>query len=543
MPLELMCSQYPISRRILSNINSLYDVANFAKTSRTMYNCISNRTFKRRISVPNQVLEIKHHDNYLKAPFNWETVMMSHNHVNMNMNKMLQHIKEFGQERLENIYTIKVEYPSFYYTYSWYEINQFSEVSASFIDALFKICPNATTINFVCIHDFLGLVISKLTSPRIQIMNNVFFKSVTRYASEYPETCDDLIEKLTDLKEIHFYYTEFTFRLDEPVQKVLKAIYSQLARKSNNLVNFKGTVSDAYYYVFYDIFKLNFDIGANIGCVGSIQSTDQYYREYALNGNRFSINPVKHVTYIDVCIGSESIFVTFFKSLSFFEKLKTIKIYFCESLIGKIIVSMGRSEFVTRYIHPSFLARIPPIKELYLRFQHNHTIYPNQALFLKSLEIKNYISSNIFACLRETLRTLLIDGVPDLNYEMGTLITKRCPNLNDIHLLPYSTLDSRFIRDMKALKIVNLIGVYVLIVPENTEVVVVQPIVNIQSKPLADFSDEEIYNYFTLNFRKEFKVVLKNLYRGNVLFYALFKNVFLTKTYLDCVDIFSKSFC
>uniref|UniRef100_A0A0N4ZDD5 F-box domain-containing protein n=1 Tax=Parastrongyloides trichosuri TaxID=131310 RepID=A0A0N4ZDD5_PARTI len=532
MSLETICSQYPISKTIVSHIKSLHDVSNLVTSSNSLYYNLENAPIRKTLNIPDNVLLIEHEYCPKNHPANWNNIIISCGRMRTSMGNIYQHFISTPKENLEHIITIRLEMYDFYDSYEYYVLETLTDAFGTFVDELFRMCPNADTLevySVVGVHFFL---IKKLKSPKIKKLKDVTLSSMIDYSQTNPEECEEVINELSGLEEIDVFVRDFELYSKPYYLPMFGSIIYQLSKKKNNKVVISGNVAAKHVYMFKNFISFLSLNGINIILKGQFLCHEPLFSDLAMDECFYNLYFTSNIISLSVNLWNMKIFELFFISLPSFKNLKTIKIDIKDQLFENIL-SIDSVDIYKCCFNSKLLGNIPEVEEFYLRIQNNEAIYENEEDYKKAVPIKNDAAKEILLHLKSSIKKLYLKGIPNMTTEMGNIVSTNCPNINELILSPVYTLDSTFVQNMKYLKFLLLKGIYRLNISKDVEIVIVSTKKDLLSKQIADATDSDSCNYFSIQFNRPLKVSLRNIVDGHLKYNVFLNDILSWNSYLQ----------
>uniref|UniRef100_A0A0N5A001 Leucine-rich repeat containing protein n=1 Tax=Parastrongyloides trichosuri TaxID=131310 RepID=A0A0N5A001_PARTI len=532
MSLEKILSQSHISRNIISNIDSLVDISNLFDTSPFIYNDLANITIKKDISVSSNSLLI------FQVPIEYG-VQIDLNKIRMNFEDKYGTIEEIYEHltslknKFEHVNTIEIEVDDFNHQVELPILDQYFTKFALFIDDLFDLCPNADTLHIESTNIFQLSIIKKLKSSKIRVIKNSFSSSSEINTNFIYDPNECIVENLKGLEEYYFCLDEIDFYSKPKHVQIFSGVVKYLGEQKKGKINIDGSISTRRFKLFEKFIKIvqryNVDIGLSINFYSN-ELLLKKYKGKILNDERFVL---KNVTEFDVYICNFCIFKTFLDTLPCFKYLKVIRILVGETLIQHM---MDHGTIFSEEFKLKLSSNFKNIQEVYLKF---FTYYPENKKEQSILNV-NETANHFLSCLGEQVKLLYLEGIPNMDNKMAKIISKKCPNLEDIGLSPFDTIDINFFENMKKLKTIYFNDCYEINIPLHVEMVISDCLMYDENATICNMNAKESFNFFKSMFKRSFRNCIRNCDRGRLIYNILFDKMVSWNVYLKKLSKYTK---
>uniref|UniRef100_A0A0N4ZBD9 F-box domain-containing protein n=1 Tax=Parastrongyloides trichosuri TaxID=131310 RepID=A0A0N4ZBD9_PARTI len=548
MSFETIFSQYPIRQRIVDNLDSFTDIENLASKSMSIYENIKTFPIKKNISVSeNTFLIFKISDIYSSLIENLPNIRLKYNDHVLNPNDLLRYFATIPNGELEHIKKIhfyffdtcidyrtgdiynSVNFLPNIQTYNPLNLKQFGREIANFIDNLFELCPNADTLEInsqLSIHFF---IIYYLASPKIKILQGTTLLSMVVFANIRNNDYLGCIDKMPGLEEFHIDCFSSRILETEYYADILRDIFTCLTRKKCNKVVYYGdirTSSNEIQFInnFGNFLNLTQEYNVNISLKGNYIFKSEFYIHCLVE------------SIVELNIAPENItdFTTFASNLHAFSKLKTVKLELIDIFFHRILNDNLNDTFKTF----SGTKMFEKIEEFYIKLE----MFSPESVINDYAEIKNNTILKLLMELSTNLRILYLENIPDLTQEMSDTLSKNCPNITEIYLIPKNSINRNFIKNMKKLEFMFLRGNYKVITPDIVKMVTFYPKDSEESDMFYYMNDIQFKNYFENRFNRTFRCFIKNRFEKQFLYCVFLNGILDWRKYIKRMNSYNVPF-
>uniref|UniRef100_A0A0N5A6P9 F-box domain-containing protein n=1 Tax=Parastrongyloides trichosuri TaxID=131310 RepID=A0A0N5A6P9_PARTI len=540
MSLVHACSQYPISKRIIAYVKSLKDVISLITTSRTIYHNLYDTSVRKTFQSPSNILTIIHESCDINILGDFENINVGFDGVETTAQELYDLLSMYSDGFLEHIKTIRMVLNDSYTRYNQVTLTCFYNRFAVFIGELFDLCSNADTLELYSDSKEHYSIIENLKTPRIKVLKNTTLNSLTLYAQANEDTYHNLLNGLTELKEVHIVLTEDEIFRQVFNTKIFQIILKQLSMKDHSKIIISGQVHEEYIYIIKRFISLIQHYNVDVGLEGWFLCHKTFFDNNVIGTNNITLFPFQSIVELNVCLWTLRVFEAVFNGLLSLNKLKTLKIDLKEQLVYEII--RGETmDIYDRCFNSKLISNIPNIEEFFLRIDNwNGGIFKKS--YEKSFPVKNNVTKKLLTNLRDNVKVLYLDGVPNLTNDLSEIISTNCPNIINMHIAPLDSIDSNFLKNIEKLEFLNFKGNYKLIVPKSVSMLIVHMEESEESEQIAMLSGDESWRYFRDMFNISFKVSLRNCNDGHFKYNVFFNNILEWNSYLKKMDIFRHIF-
>uniref|UniRef100_A0A0N4Z9M6 F-box domain-containing protein n=1 Tax=Parastrongyloides trichosuri TaxID=131310 RepID=A0A0N4Z9M6_PARTI len=557
MSFETIFSQYPISKRIINDLDSFTDIENLAATSQSILEDVRNLPIKKDINISeNTLLIFKVWDFFSYILGRSPSITFNYNDNIYNTNDLLRIFAMMPSKKLEHIK--KIQFYIFdactdYRSGDIYDnlqllpnietcdpnnLRDFGRELAYFINNLFELCSNADTLEFKSLLSIHFFIINYLTSSKIKILKGITIKSMLVFANIRNNNYLGCIEKLKGLEELHINGFNMEMLKIEYCANLLKDILKNLSKKEGNKFVYYGDTillpsEIQFFNNFGNLLRLVQECKVNMAFKGIYPCERKFYKHC----------PVENIVEINICPGNITDFRIFVSKLHRFLKLKTIKLELLDDFFYNILKVNSISIF-KKCFNTEMLKNFEKIEEFYLKVQMflPMDLLSNNETKEQMVEIKNNAILNLLIHLSTNLRLLYLEGLPDLTQEMSDILSKNCPNITEIYLIPKISINENFVKNMKNLKFIFLKGNHRVIIPDTVEMITFYPKDNDESRMLYEMLHTQFYNHFRYLFNRTFRCSIRNCYENRLMYGVFFNKIFDWKIYIKKMHSYNTPF-
>uniref|UniRef100_A0A0N4ZDC5 Sphingomyelin phosphodiesterase n=1 Tax=Parastrongyloides trichosuri TaxID=131310 RepID=A0A0N4ZDC5_PARTI len=505
MTLEDVCSQNIISKRILSNIDSLDDITNFMTTTYPLCNYLNTTPIKKTFSIPSNTFTITYEFFAQSYQYNWDNTTISYNGERLSIGELYRYLLSKPKEYFEHINNIKI---GVYGTHQYIEMSileSFFECMATFIDEIFELYPNAYSLNFDGNDFIVGFISQHLRSKKIRKMKGLRLGPLIDYCKEKPDVCHEMVNGLSNLEEMDIFINDPELNYKGDYMKGLVPLLNHLSKKKNNKLSISGRREAEEMHVFKEFIELTLINKLNVSLERLGSNNETLLNEFNNLNSDFSRFPASNITSLDIKISTVHILGLLFKSLPIFLNLKILNLDLKKSLLDEIL-NVTSGNIHNGNFNCEQFKEIPNVEKFCLKFQVDEKVEDYMERYERLFPIMNDLTKEVLLNLNDKIKILILESIPDLSQEMGNILIRNCPNITDLILAPLNTIDPRFIENMKNLNFLHLKHIFNLNIPKEIKIIIVSHKKDSLSKELGDATTDDANSYFQTQFNRTFKL-------------------------------------
>uniref|UniRef100_A0A0N4ZZT2 ATPase n=1 Tax=Parastrongyloides trichosuri TaxID=131310 RepID=A0A0N4ZZT2_PARTI len=195
-------------------------------------------------------------------------------------------------------------------------------------------------------------------------------------------------------------------------------------------------------------------------------------------------------------------------------------------------------ETLKRCFNEKLLSKIPNVEEFYLKLEDWHSIYDSVDHYLRSYLLKNDATKAILPHLKNKVKVLYLEGIPNMTADMAQIISTNCPEITDLYIEPLQSVDVTFVERMEKLQFINIKGIYRINIPRHVKMVIVTSKYDVDSNMIAGMNTRESCEYFKERLNRNFTVSLRNCNETFLKYNVFFDNFLDWKVYLKKLNYF-----
>uniref|UniRef100_A0A0N4Z815 F-box domain-containing protein n=1 Tax=Parastrongyloides trichosuri TaxID=131310 RepID=A0A0N4Z815_PARTI len=525
-------------------MDSLSNATSLITSSLSTYtSSLSKTQISKTVDVCKNTLFIQHNCSVLDGDGTLKDILVDWRDVILNTTDLLTYFTKY-KTFLEHVYSIHIFISDDEETKQSQIIDSFSQRMATFIDELFMICPNATSLTFNSYSSTFFFIIPYLSSPSINILKLNFSKYVYGHYLDKISKLKNVLYGLNNLKVVYLDIACVPSILETNCQNLINSMLEYLSGKLKNrfILNTKFNKDDIKYVKNFLKYAHLYDV--NIGLQGTLNKNDSFFSFPSFSEKNDEIFETKNIVELNISVNDLDGWTKLFDELPNFENLKVFKVSLNSNSLK--YDSMNNEESVlSRYFNNKRLKNISNLDEFYFqlsRFFYFNGTYEEKEKFYILVDL---IVDGMISNLNSKLKVMYLDGIPNLNDEMKVKLNTNCPNITSIHLGPINSIAVDFIENLEKLKFVQIVGNFKINIPSNVDILIFNSgdfHEHDDYKMIGEMNSTETDTYFRDKYNRNFNVSIKNCDDYHFRYAVLCDNILTWNAYLDKLRKFDNAF-